>query len=74
MICMRNALVILLIALANAFVPFVTEYIVPFDLPTNDLKDVSQNQLSKNDFLTNNFTSNKIKISSLIYQTTYNGS
>ncbi len=53
---------------------YVTEMIVPFDIPTEDLSEAVSTQLSRNDFRTNNFTTDSVEVSKLIYKTHYNGS
>ncbi len=54
--------------------PFITEFIIPFDLPINDLKAAASNQLSRNEFKTNTFKTDNITVSKLIFKTVYNGS
>lgn len=57
-----------------ALVPYVTEFIVPFDMPVDDLKTVAANQLSHNEFRTSEFTTDGVLVKGLVYRTTYNGS
>ncbi len=52
----------------------MTEIIVPFDMPMDDLKTAALNQLSRNDFKTNQFSGDQVRVSKLVYKTTYNGS
>ena len=54
--------------------PFITEFIIPFDLPINDFKAAAANQISRNEFHTSTFTTDNITVSNLIYKTSYNGS
>ena len=53
---------------------FVTEMIVPFDMPVDDLQSASKKQLSRNDFKTNTFKSVYVNVSNMVYKTTYNSS
>lgn len=53
---------------------FVTEVIKPFDMPVDDFKIAALNQLSRNDFRTNNFAGDNVTVSKLVYKTIYNGS
>ncbi len=54
--------------------PFITEFIVPFDLPADDAKLAVNNQISRNDFKTNTFNTDNVTVSKLIYKSIYNGS
>jgi alkyl hydroperoxide reductase subunit AhpF len=67
---------ILLLGMAcrGALVPYVTEFIVPFDMPIDDLKTVVANQLSHNEFRTSEFTTDGVAVKGLVYRATYNGS
>jgi hypothetical protein len=65
---------LLAIQLTNQIGPLITEYIVPFDLPIDDLKATAANQISRNQFKTNTFTTDNVTVSKLIFKTTYNGS
>jgi hypothetical protein len=53
---------------------YVTEMIVPFDMPMDDLKIAASEQLSRDDFKTSSFEGSNITVSKLVYKTTYNGS
>lgn len=53
--------------------PFIAEYIIPFDIPVNDLKQAVSVQLSRDDFKTNSFSSDNVSVSHLVYQSHYNG-
>lgn len=52
---------------------YVTEIIIPFDMPMSDLSIAAKNQLSRNDFKTNSFSGENITVSNLIYKSSYNG-
>jgi hypothetical protein len=52
---------------------YITEMIVPFDMPMDDLKNALLNQLSHNDFKTNSFSTDHVDVSQLVYKATYNG-
>lgn len=43
-------------------------------MPVDDFKTAALNQLSRNDFRTNEFAGDNVTVSKLIYKTTYNGS
>ena len=64
---------LLIIIESTQFQPFITEFITPFDLPVDDFNVVINNQLSRNDFKTRNFTADNFTISKLVYKSTYNG-
>jgi hypothetical protein len=53
---------------------YITERLVPFDLPADDLKVAVERQLSHDDFLTDHFTTDHVAVSKLVYKATYNGS
>ena len=52
---------------------YITERLVPFDLPPNDLSVAVQKQLSRDDFLTAHFTTDHVAVTKLVYKATYNG-
>lgn len=56
-----------LIHLSLSATPFIAEYIIPFDIPVNDLKQAVAIQLSRDDFKTNSFSSDNVSVSHLIY-------
>lgn len=69
------SIIFLLLALTQISIsatPFIAEYIIPFDIPVNDLYQAVSNQLSRNDFKTNSFSSDNVTVSHLIYQSHYN--
>lgn len=53
--------------------PLITEFIVPFDLPVNDLNAAASNQLSRNEFKTNTFKTDNVTVSKLTFKSIYNG-
>ncbi len=69
-----NLLISLLIVGTIQLSPFITEFIVPFDLPADDAKLAASNQISRNDFRTNTFNTDNVTVSKLIYKSIYNGS
>jgi len=58
---------------AAAATTYITERLVPFDVPADDLRVVVQKQLSADDFLTNHFSNDHVEVTKLVYRATYNG-